>query len=138
MGKMYLFHGLVLLTFIHTAAKESLAPATYNFQGTATVKDPSGRLDRNVLTNGAKVSKAPGEADQLEDTVELWGIEKDSKHKHPMELDLLRLLLRNIIVSGKSAKAFNGCFGNRIERIGSRSALGCNSPKLGAKKRIFK
>ncbi|KAG2458738.1 ANF protein, partial [Polypterus senegalus] len=66
--------------------------------------------------------------------MELWDIEKDSKHKHPMELDLLRLLLRNIVASGKSAKAFNGCFGNRIERIGSWSALGCNSPKLESRK----
>lgn len=35
------------------------------------------------------------------------------------------------LIGLRTAKSFNSCFGNRIERIGSWSGLGCNNVKTG-------
>lgn len=35
------------------------------------------------------------------------------------------------LIGLRTAKSFNSCFGNRIERIGSWSGLGCNNAKTG-------
>ncbi|MBN3285344.1 ANFV protein, partial [Polyodon spathula] len=44
------------------------------------------------------------------------------------EENMQRGRLRSIATS---ARSMNGCFGNRIERIGSLSSLGCNNSRFG-------
>lgn len=39
--------------------------------------------------------------------------------------------LKDLIGLTRTAKSFNSCFGNRIERIGSWSGLGCNNVNTG-------
>ncbi|KAJ8257687.1 hypothetical protein GJAV_G00188600 [Gymnothorax javanicus] len=49
----------------------------------------------------------------------------------------LRSRLRDLVGLTRTAKSFNGCFGTKMDRIGSWSGFGCNSLKSGTKKKIF-
>ncbi|XP_026781412.3 natriuretic peptides A [Pangasianodon hypophthalmus] len=74
--------------------------------------------DRNIALSQSQVS--PGREDQAaapeEDSNTDEGLEMQRKH------------LMDLLLSTRS-KSFSGCFGGRLDRIGSSSSLGCNSMK---------
>ncbi|KAF4070594.1 hypothetical protein AMELA_G00287170 [Ameiurus melas] len=74
--------------------------------------------DRNIALSQSQAS--PGREDQAvapnEDSNTDEGLEMQRKH------------LMDLLLSTRS-KSFSGCFGGRLDRIGSSSSLGCNSMK---------
>ncbi|XP_017322595.1 natriuretic peptides A [Ictalurus punctatus] len=74
--------------------------------------------DRNIALSQSQAS--PGKEDQAaapnEDSNTDEGLEMQRKH------------LMDLLLSTRS-KSFSGCFGGRLDRIGSSSSLGCNSMK---------
>lgn len=74
--------------------------------------------DRNIALSQSQLS--PGREDQAgapnEDSNTDEGLEMQRKH------------LMDLLLSTRS-KNFSGCFGGRLDRIGSSSSLGCNSMK---------
>ncbi|KAI5621978.1 natriuretic peptides A precursor, partial [Silurus asotus] len=74
--------------------------------------------DRNMAVSQSQVS--PGRENQAAAPAE------DSNTDEGLEMQRKRLM--DLLLSTRS-KSFSGCFGGRLDRIGSSSSLGCNSMK---------
>ncbi|KAF7695044.1 natriuretic peptides A [Silurus meridionalis] len=74
--------------------------------------------DRNIAVSQSQVS--PGRENQAAAPAE------DSNTDEGLEMQRKRLM--DLLLSTRS-KSFSGCFGGRLDRIGSSSSLGCNSMK---------
>ncbi|XP_013992002.1 ventricular natriuretic peptide [Salmo salar] len=147
MAKLHIFLGYIIL--ITTLSVSCGTPyARRNVQELENLKDLIQRLEDKLTVNEENYVY-PSESEDV-DTAEMEDIENSPTAIRGQEERMImntpnRIAPESLVVSRlkdligltKTAKSFNSCFGNRIERIGSWSGLGCNNVKTGNKKRIF-
>lgn len=143
MGKIAVGYGFLLLLVFQLGVRASTLFNKYNVQELSSLKDLLERLEEK-LSPGEESDVYAGSEDLVNDPEEDADLILDNVRKQTekefykpagfREENLQRGRLRSIATS---ARSMNGCFGNRIERIGSWSSLGCNNSRFGSKKRIF-
>nr|XP_029478589.1 ventricular natriuretic peptide-like [Oncorhynchus nerka] len=147
MAKLHIFLGYIVL--ITTLSVSCGTPyASRNVQELENLKDLIQRLEDKLTVNEENYAY-PSESEDV-DTAEMEDIEYSPTairgQEERMTMNAPNRIapespvvsrLKDLIGLTKTAKSFNSCFGNRIERIGSWSGLGCNNVKTGNKKRIF-
>ncbi|XP_038863357.1 ventricular natriuretic peptide-like [Salvelinus namaycush] len=118
-----------------------------NVQELENIKDLIQRLE-DKLTVNEENDVYPSESEDV-DAADMEDIENSPAairgQKERMVINPAKIIapespvvsrLKDLIGLRRTAKSFNSCFGNRIERIGSWSGLGCNNVKTGNKKII--
>ncbi|NP_001117684.1 ventricular natriuretic peptide precursor [Oncorhynchus mykiss] len=147
MAKLHIFLGYIVL--ITTLSVSCGTPyASRNVQELENLKDLIQRLEDKLTVNEENYAY-PSESEDV-DTAEMEDIDYSPTairgQEERMTMNAPNRIapespvvsrLKDLIGLTKTAKSFNSCFGNRIERIGSWSGLGCNNVKTGNKKRIF-
>ncbi|XP_033899243.1 ventricular natriuretic peptide isoform X1 [Acipenser ruthenus] len=143
MGKIAVGYGFLLLLVFQLGVRASTLFNKYTVQEMSSLKDLLERLEEK-LSPGEESDVYAGSEDLVNDPEEDVDLILDNVRKQAekefykpvglREENLQRGRLRSIATS---ARSMNGCFGNRIERIGSWSSLGCNNSRFGSKKRIF-
>ncbi|XP_029575469.1 ventricular natriuretic peptide isoform X1 [Salmo trutta] len=148
MAKLHVFFGYIVLIMTHSVSWGNLY-ASRNVQELENMKDLIQRLE-DKLTVNEENDVYPSES---EDAADIEDIENSPAairgQNERMVINAAKIIalespvvsrLKDLIGLRRTAKSFNSCFGNRIERIGSWSGLGCNNVKTGIfegnKKRI--
>ncbi|XP_029575470.1 ventricular natriuretic peptide isoform X2 [Salmo trutta] len=144
MAKLHVFFGYIVLIMTHSVSWGNLY-ASRNVQELENMKDLIQRLE-DKLTVNEENDVYPSES---EDAADIEDIENSPAairgQNERMVINAAKIIalespvvsrLKDLIGLRRTAKSFNSCFGNRIERIGSWSGLGCNNVKTGNKKRI--
>ncbi|CDQ76676.1 unnamed protein product [Oncorhynchus mykiss] len=146
MAKFHIFLGYIVLIMTHSVSWGNLY-ASRNVQELENMKDLIQRLE-DKLTVNEENDVYPSESEDVV-AAHVEDIENSPAairgQKERMVINAAKIIapespvvsrLKDLI-GLRTAKSFNSCFGNRIERIGSWSGLGCNNAKTGNKKRIF-
>ncbi|MGH0146179.1 UNVERIFIED_CONTAM: hypothetical protein FKN15_016231 [Acipenser sinensis] len=143
MGKIAVGYGFLLLLVFQLGVRASTLFNKYNVQELSSLKDLLERLEEK-LSPGEESDVYAGSEDLVNDPEEDADLILDNVRKQTekefykpagfREENLQRGRLRSIATS---ARSMNGCFGNRIERIGSWSSLGCNNSRFGKTSMIF-
>uniref|UniRef100_W5ME75 Natriuretic peptide A n=2 Tax=Lepisosteus oculatus TaxID=7918 RepID=W5ME75_LEPOC len=146
MAKLDVYCSFLILLIIYNAARASTLFNRYSTQDLDTLKDIIERLEEK-LTPSEENELYPGSEelsmDSGEDALVSPGILRQQEENLLLNPNRLiqenspRSRLRDLAGLARTTKSFGGCFGNRVDRIGSWSGLGCNSSKFGTKKRIF-
>uniref|UniRef100_A0A4W5K162 Natriuretic peptide A n=1 Tax=Hucho hucho TaxID=62062 RepID=A0A4W5K162_9TELE len=147
MAKLHIFFGYIVLIITHSVSWGNMY-ASRNFQELENMKDLIQRLE-DKLTVNEENDVYPSESEDV-DSADMEDTENSPAairgHEERMVINAAKIIapespvvsrLKDLIGLRRTAKSFNSCFGNRIERIGSWSGLGCNNVKTGNKKRIF-
>ncbi|XP_041129150.1 ventricular natriuretic peptide-like [Polyodon spathula] len=143
MGETAVRYGFLLLCVFQLGVRASTLFNKYNMQELSSLKDLIERLEEKLSPDeesdvyaGSEdlVNNPEDDVDLILDNVRKQAEKEFYKPAGFREENMQRGRLRSIATS---ARSMNGCFGNRIERIGSLSSLGCNNSRFGSKKRIF-
>ncbi|MBN3306775.1 ANFV protein, partial [Amia calva] len=145
MAKLDVFYGFLILFLLSSAARASSLFNRYNAQELDSLKDLIEQLEEKMTPNdegglypGSEVFMDSLEDDALSPEILRQPEESPSLNpSRPLQETPARSHFRDLAGLTRTAKSFSSCFGNRIERIGSWSGLGCNTSKLGPKKRLF-
>uniref|UniRef100_A0A4W5M3U6 Natriuretic peptide B n=1 Tax=Hucho hucho TaxID=62062 RepID=A0A4W5M3U6_9TELE len=141
MAKLHIFLGYIVLITTHSVSCGT-PYASRNVQELENLKDLIQRLEDKLTVNEENYAY-PSEPEDV-DTAEMEDIENSPTAIRGQEERMImntpnRIApespvvsrLKDLIGLTRTAKSFNSCFGNRIERIGSWSGLGCNNVKTG-------
>ncbi|KAG9332826.1 hypothetical protein JZ751_014925 [Albula glossodonta] len=148
MAKSGIYFGFIILVLMQNMTRANPLLSRYNVQELDNLKDLIHRLEEKLISNEEPdvypdtedmkidaeeedAGMSPGALRQTEENL-LMNIPDRNVPESP-----LRSRFRDLAGLTRTAKSFNSCFGNRIDRIGSWSGLGCNSVKIGTKKKIF-
>ncbi|XP_036388358.1 ventricular natriuretic peptide-like [Megalops cyprinoides] len=148
MAKFGICFGYILLVLMQNIVAPNPLLNRYNDQELDSLKDLIHRLEEKLTSNdepevypGYEDAKVDAEEEAVDISPSALRQGEDSVLMNTPDRALpdsaARSRFRDLAGLTRTAKSFNSCFGNRIERIGSWSGLGCNSIKTGTKKRIF-
>ncbi|XP_020362779.1 ventricular natriuretic peptide-like [Oncorhynchus kisutch] len=141
MAKCHIFLGYIVLIMTHSVSSGNLY-ASRNVQELENMKRLEDKLTVNEENDVYPSESEDVVAAHMEDIENSPAAIRGQKER--MVINAAKIIapespvvsrLKDLI-GLRTAKSFNSCFGNRIERIGSWSGLGCNNVKTGNKKRI--